>query len=63
MVMRDAEVHRISMYFHCTKCLQEKPDDQAPQEWARLEAGMTDDGEVQVWCVRHDMGVVEIAHV
>ncbi len=58
--MHDSEVNQISLYFHCGKCLDEVPDGQSAREWARLEVGTTDDGQVQVWCVRHDIDVVEI---
>jgi hypothetical protein len=49
----------IVTFFHCKCCLSEKPPDQSPREWARLEFGLTASGNIQVWCVRHDR---EVAH-
>ena len=46
----------ITSYMHCSLCLQEKPEDVSPAEWARLNVGMTPKG-IQVWCVRHDSNV------
>lgn len=58
--MRDPGTNRITSYFHCGQCLEEKPDDESPLTWARFSVGMTEHGTVQVWCVRHDRGVVEV---
>jgi len=49
----------IKMYMHCGRCLSEKPSDQSPGEWARLNVGWTVEG-LQVWCTRHDINVVHI---
>lgn len=46
----------IDMYWHCAKCLAERPPHLSPQEWARTQAGFTPDG-LQVWCVRHDLNI------
>lgn len=51
--------NQIHSFFHCMKCLGEKPEDTSPREWAQLEVGFTSMG-VQVWCKRHEM---EVAHV
>jgi len=52
----------IVMYFHCGKCLKEKPPDKSPQEWGMNEVGATEKG-LQVWCRRHDcnVGLFELA--
>lgn len=49
----------IRLFFHCGKCIDEKPDDVTPRDWARIEVGWTDRG-IQVWCKRHE---VQIMHV
>lgn len=49
----------IGMYFHCGRCMQERPPDQSPQQWGQIEAGFTALG-VQVWCKRHNLNVVHI---
>jgi hypothetical protein len=49
--------NHIDMYMHCPRCLDERPDDVTPRDWARLNVGMTKEG-MQVWCVRHDMNVM-----
>jgi hypothetical protein len=51
--------NRIEQFFHCRRCMEEKPDDQSPRQWARIEAGWTDKG-FQVWCVRHDINIADI---
>ena len=49
----------IGRYFHCSLCIDEKPADQSPQDWARLSIGFTPIG-LQVWCNRHDCNVCHI---
>lgn len=49
----------IATFFHCSRCIDEKPNGQSPQEWARLSIGFTKEG-LQVWCVRHDMNVAHV---
>jgi hypothetical protein len=59
-IVHDTRIDRreeIVGYMHCTRCLQEIPDGEAPMTWARLNVGITGTGEVQVWCVRHAMNV------
>lgn len=47
----------ISSYLHCGRCLREKPKNQNPAQWARLNVGLTPDGHIQVWCERHNVNV------
>ena len=49
----------IHAYFHCRKCLDERPADVSPKDWAQLEIGWTTIG-FQVWCKRHDINVVHV---
>ena len=49
----------IAVYFHCGRCLAEKPGDVSPQEWGQLEAGWTPVG-LQVWCKRHGVNVIHV---
>jgi hypothetical protein len=51
--------NEIRAFIHCNLCLEERPPDQSPMEWARLNVGTTPAG-FQVWCVRHDANVVHI---
>lgn len=51
--------NEIKMFFHCTKCLENKPAGVSPQEWVRLEAGWTPLG-FQVWCVRHGVNIIHV---
>lgn len=53
------EANHIVSFMHCGLCLGERPEDQSPQEWGRLEAGWTKQG-IQVWCKRHDVNVLHI---
>ena len=48
----------IELYMHCCQCLQEKPENQSPQEWVQIEAGIMPDGKFRVWCKRHQKNVV-----
>lgn len=50
---------QIAAYMHCGLCLEQKPNDISPQDWARLSAGWTDRG-LQVWCDRHNCNVLNI---
>jgi hypothetical protein len=49
---------QIRTFFHCRKCLLEKPADVSPAEWSRTQTGYTADGSIQVWCNRHDEEIV-----
>lgn len=49
----------IEVFFHCKRCIAEKPPGQSPREFARLEAGWTPEG-VAVRCVRHNKPIISI---
>jgi hypothetical protein len=49
----------IQMYWHCRRCLAEKPEHISPREWAQIEVGTTELG-LQVWCKRHNANVAHI---
>lgn len=51
--------NEINSFFHCRQCLDEKPSNFSPREWASLEVGFTKLG-VQVWCKRHECNIVHI---
>lgn len=57
--IKEPEDNNIQLYFHCSLCLDEKPEDQSPQEWGRLEVGWTKQG-IQIWCKRHDVNVMHM---
>lgn len=44
----------IQMYFHCRKCVAAKPPDTTPRDWARTEMGVSPEGDLIVWCIRHE---------
>ena len=48
---------QIVSYLPCERCLAEKPLDQSPMMWARLNVGITHRGHIQIWCVRHNCNV------
>lgn len=52
--------NRIESYFHCRRCLEERPADTTPADWSRTQTGITDDGFFQVWCNRHNINVARI---
>jgi hypothetical protein len=45
--------NQIVGYMNCGFCQDELPDDQSPEEYSWVQAGVTSDGRVQVWCIRH----------
>lgn len=49
---------QIQMFCHCRQCMAEKPKGTSPSDWSRVEVGVTADGSVQVWCLRHDCEIV-----
>lgn len=49
----------IEMFFHCKKCINEKPKDISPRDWIRNEVGWTIKG-LQVWCVRHEENIINL---
>lgn len=49
--------NQVALFIHCRECMKEKPSDQSPKEWMRLEVGQTESGGLQVRCVRHDLNV------
>ena len=54
----DKPKNRIRLHAHCGNCMPQKPVNQAMSEWARIDAGFTEDG-LQLWCKRCRM---QIAH-
>jgi len=51
--------NNIKRFFHCRKCLLEKPDGTTPRDFAQLEVGFTIAG-IQVWCKRHECNVCHV---
>ena len=51
--------NEIKMYCHCRACGGDRPEDQSPQEWARLDVGFTKLG-IQIWCWRCEKNVMHI---
>ena len=51
--------NEIKSFFHCAKCMPDKPGDQSPRMWASLEVGFTLLG-LQVWCKRCECNVAHI---
>lgn len=46
-------------FLHCGRCLEEKPRNISPRDWAQLEVGWTPQG-LQVWCRRHEINVMHV---
>ena len=42
------------MTVHCNRCLAEIPEGQGPSEYGRPSVGVTANGDLVIWCVRHD---------
>jgi hypothetical protein len=49
----------IKLFMHCSQCLDEKPGDISPRDFAMLEIGWTALG-FQVWCKRHGCNVCHV---
>lgn len=49
----------ILLFFHCKNCMKNKPHDQSPQEWSRVECGWTKEG-LKVRCIRCQQKIVHI---
>jgi len=56
---RPSSENSIQLFMHCRRCLQERPEGESPQTWARLSVGWTDIG-IQVWCNRHEINIVHV---
>jgi len=57
----DSERNDCVAFAHCEHCISDKPSGVSPAQWARLAVGFTADGNVLVWCERHDCMVVRVA--
>lgn len=44
--MNEERESDIQTYFHCNRCIVEKPTGISPKEWARTQAGFTADGAI-----------------
>ena len=53
------KTNEIKLYFHCARCLKDKPSDVSPKDWSKVQAGFTPLG-VQVWCNRCNGNIVHI---
>jgi hypothetical protein len=51
--------NEIQAFLHCGLCLEERPPDQSPRDYAQMEVGMTPWG-FQVWCKRHEVNVLHV---
>ena len=56
---KQAAPNQIVRFFHCGQCLDEKPDDVSPREYAQIEVGFTKPG-LQVWCKRHERQIIHL---
>lgn len=57
----------IEAFIHCGRCLDEWKADpalsttMAPKDYARTQTGIRADGNLQVWCNRHDCNVAVLS--
>ena len=59
MAIDKTVTNEILMFIHCKLCLDERPSDLSPREYAELEVGFTTPG-IQIWCRRHEVNVMDI---
>jgi hypothetical protein len=57
--IKPAVKNEIQSFFHCKKCIEQKPEYMSPQEFIHIEAGWTTEG-FQVWCLRHDINIIHM---
>jgi hypothetical protein len=51
--------YQIKQFFHCGRCVKDKPPGISYKAYACFEVGWTEFG-LQVWCARHNANVVHI---
>lgn len=47
-------------FYHCGQCNDEKPDGVSPKQWARQQLAITETGNFQLWCNRHECNIALI---
>lgn len=52
--MKTESLNPAAIFIQCPFCLTEKPDDETPQDYARQSVGVTNSGDLVIWCQRHD---------
>jgi len=50
----------VTRYLHCVECVRQKPDGQSMAMWARPQIGLLPNGDIRVWCGRHNQIVTDI---
>lgn len=48
----------IYRFIHCGMCMDEKPETLSPRDWVNVEVGILRNGDIQVWCIRHEKNIV-----
>ena len=38
--------------------MDEKPETLSPRDWVNVEVGILRNGDIQVWCIRHEKNIV-----
>lgn len=51
----------VHMFLHCGMCMDELPDDKTPADYAEYHAGLTEDGDIEIWCKRHQAIIIRYA--
>jgi hypothetical protein len=51
--------NEILLFWHCAKCVSEKPAHKSPREYASIEAGWTKKG-FQAWCKKCEMNIINL---
>jgi len=57
--MENTVPNEIVSFMHCKVCLDERPPDLSPREYAQLEVGFTKPG-IQIWCKRHEINIMHV---
>jgi hypothetical protein len=53
----------IQFYFHCKKCINERPAKISMSKFSTISVGITFSGQIQIWCNRHQMEIANFSNV
>jgi len=47
-------------YWHCIDCIEELPAHVSARDYSHISVGVTNQGDLIVWCDRHDQQILKI---
>ena len=61
VVLADKMKNPSVVMLNCGLCVDEMPPGHSPQMWGHVEAGLSPEGHLVVWCLRHDKLVARLS--